>query len=462
MKHMIIDQRNRIEFLAGCGWTIPRIAKELGRHPSTIRNELLKHRVGSDKRYGCSNRLCAHFDECDRKIFNGFFEKPRKNTTKCFETCQDFREASCHRLANPPFVCNGCEKERNCPLKKKFYIASVAQAQYESERSLSRTGVHPNADTVRKMNAVLSPCIKNGQSPMAVKMANPDLFGEYAKSTVYGWLAGGLFSAKPHDLPFAGTRKKPHKKPQIKTDAKCRIGRTIKEMRECLKSLDRKVTCELDTVIGSISGKVLFTMIFTDSNLSLAFLRDQKTSQTCTRIFNMLWTIARPKLFRTLFENILTDNGPEFSDPAMVENYRPDPEHNPTKLASRDVHIWFADPYCSSQKPHIERFHNDLRRILQKGVSFDPLTQEQINLSLSHLNSYPRESLGWRTPYDVFVEKYADAGKEFLEKLGIVRIPGNQVTLHPFLLGAKFQRAADKAILRKNGVITTPKSELAK
>ena len=43
----------------------------------------------------------------------------------------------------------------------------------------------------------------------------------------------------------------------------------------------------------------------------------------------------------------------------------------------RGVKVWFCDPYCSAQKPHIERFHNDLRRILQKGTSFDPLTQEQ-------------------------------------------------------------------------------------
>ena len=462
MKQMIIDERNRIEFLVGCGRTIPQTASELGRSPSTIRNELVKHRVDSDKRYGCSNRLCAHFDECVRKVFSGFGERLAKNAPKCFWSCPNFREASCPRLARPPFVCNGCEKERECALRKKFYIASVAQAQYETELRLSRTGVRPDEETVAKMDAALSPCVKNGQSPMAVKAANPELFGNCAKSTLYGWIAGGLFSAKKHDLPFAGTRKKPHKKPVTKTNAKCRIGRTIKEMWEILKGLGKKVTCELDTVIGSISGKVLFTMIFTDSELALAFLRDQKTSQTCTRIFNMLWTLAGPALFRTLFEHIVTDNGTEFSDPEMIENYRPDPEHNPTKLLPRGIRVWYADPYCSSQKPHIERFHNELRRILQKGTSFDPLTQEQIALALSHLNSYPRESLGWRTPYDVFVERHGDEGKSFLAKLGIVRIPANQVTLHPFLLGEKYQKAADKAILRKNGVVPAPKAEAKK
>ena len=72
---------------------------------------------------------------------------------------------------------------------------------------------------------------------------------------------------------------------------------------------------------------------------------------------------------------------------------------------------------------------------------------------MSHLNSYPRPSLGGRAPYDLFVEEFGDEGKRFLDRLGIVRIPQEEVTLHPFLLGRKFQKAADKAVLRKNGVI---------
>ena len=121
------------------------------------------------------------------------------------------------------------------------------------------------------------------------------------------------------------------------------------------------------------SGRIQYAL--PDTGLALAFLREEKTAQTCTRIFNMLWRVAGP--------------------------------------------------------------------------------------ALSHLNSYPRESLGGRTPYDAFVEKHGTEGKAFLDALGIVRIPANQVTLHPFLLGQKYQRAADRAILKKNG-ITAKKPETNK
>lgn len=462
MSQMKIVDRNRIEFLAALGWKLPKIAADLGRSPSTIRNELLEHRIDSDKGYGCTNRLCAHFDECQRKTFSAHGEVLRKNSSGCFESCPDFREATCDRLAKPPFVCNGCERERSCPLKKKFYIASAAQTGYETTLRLSRTGIHPSEGDIKEMNKILSPSIGKGQSVTAILSAHEDTFKGYGRSTVYGWIEAGLFTAKGHDLPYAGRSRKPKRKPETKTNAKCRIGRTIREMWEWLKAHAGVVPCELDTVIGSVSGKVLFTMIFPTSGLALGFLRDQKTSQTCTRIFNMLWEVAGPKLFRRLFAAILTDNGTEFSDPGMIEKFRPDPDHNPTKLVPRGVGVWFTDPYCSSQKPHIENFHLMLRRILQKGTSFNMLTQDGVNLTFSHLNSYPRETRDGKTPYDLFVAEYGDEGRRFLDALGIKRIAAAQVTLHPFLLGQKFQRAADRATLKKNGVTGQKKTEAEK
>ena len=446
------DERNRIEFMLGCGGSVADIAKALGRSESTISRELLNRRIDSDKHYGCSNRLCARYDECARTVFNGFKDVRRKNSQGCFESCPDFREAVCTRLNRAPYVCNGCGREHNCPLRKRYYIASGAHANYRGTLANCRSGVHPDEAAVRAMSDVLTPAARRGQSVDAVIAGNPELFGGYARSTVYGWIEDGLFAAKKHDLPFAGTRRKPRKRPETKTNARCRVGRTYADLLEWRKANPGVVPTEADTVIGSVSGKVLFTFMVRNK-LPLAFLRDAKTSQTFTRIVNMLWEAARPELFRRLFRCIVLDNGTEFSDPEMAENYRPDPEHNPYKLIPRGVRVFYCDPYCSCQKPHIERFHLDLRRILQKGVSFNPLSQEQVNLIMSHLNSYPRPSLGGRTPYDLFVEEFGDEGKRFLDKLGIVRIPQEEVTLHPFLLGRKFQKAADKAVLRKNGVI---------
>ena len=171
MKHMGEDERRRIEFMLGCGDKVADIARALGRPDSTISRELLSRRIDSDKRHGCSNRLCALFDGCRRTAFNGFRNVQRKSSPGCFESCPDFIEARCPRLSRAPYVCNGCGKERNCPLRKRYYIASAAHANYTGTLVNSRTGVHPDDETIRKMDEALSPSVRRGQSVDAV-MAN--------------------------------------------------------------------------------------------------------------------------------------------------------------------------------------------------------------------------------------------------------------------------------------------------
>ena len=252
--------------------------------------------------------------------------------------------------------------------------------------------------------------------------------------------------------PFACSRRRPHRKPETRANAKCRVGRTMKELHAWLQAHPGATPTEVDTAVGSISGKVPCTMCFPKSRLALAFLRDSKTSQTTTRVFNMPWDLAGPKLSRRLFAVVLPDNGPEFSDPAMIEMHRPDPAHNPTKLVPRGVKAFFCDPHCPSQKPHVERVHVELRRIFEKGAPFDSLRQEHVNLAMSHVNSPARDSLGGKCAYDAFVEEFGAEGRTLLDALGMRRIPASEVTLHPFLLGERFQRIADRAVPRGNGI----------
>ncbi len=173
---------------------------------------------------------------------------------------------------------------------------------------------------------------------------------------------------------------------------------------------------------------------------------------------NTLWELAGPKLFRRLFAAALGDNGPELSDPEAIENYRPDPVHNSTKLVPRGIKVSCCDPCRPSQKPHVERVHVELRRIFEKGAPFDSLSQGHVNLAMSHINSLTRDTLGGKCAYDAFAEEFGEDGRKLLDALGLRRIPASQVTLHPFLLGERFQRVADKAILKKNG-ITSKKPE---
>ena len=456
---MTIDERKRIDFLLQLRWTPVQIAREMGRSKSTILHEIINRSVACDRGYRCSNRICALFDACPRiKGYGRDAKRSFRCTPRCFEVCPDFVERTCARLDVPSRVCNGCREFKPCPMMKRLYVADGAQANRESLLRDSRSGVHPDADALARMNAVLSPCIMRGQSVRNVIANNRDAFGTVKERTVYGYIAGGLFDAKRGDLPEACSRRPRKARPATKTDARCRAGRNYRMFLEFCRVNDVTEWTELDTVVGRVGGKVLFTMIL-PGGLMLAFLRDRRSSQTCTRIFNMLWEKAGRELFQRLFFVILTDNGKEFSDPDMIERWRPDPEHNPTKLLPRGIHLFYCDSYCPSQKPHVEREHREVRRILERGVSFDTLCQDDVNLVMSHVASYTRGILDDKTPYDMFTEKFGEPGRKLLDALGIVKIPENEVTLDPILLGAKFKRHADRVILRKAGAIPTKNTE---
>ena len=50
---------------------------------------------------------------------------------------------------------------------------------------------------------------------------------------------------------------------------------------------------------------------------------------------------------------------------------------------------------------------------------------------MNHINSYKRENLAWKSPYEMFEFLY---GRDVLDKLGAKLIPANDITLLPSLL----------------------------
>ena len=61
----------------------------------------------------------------------------------------ELREAVCTRLGSSPYVCNGCDRFHNCPLKKRLYVAKDAQANYAGTLRESKSGVRPDDEFVR-------------------------------------------------------------------------------------------------------------------------------------------------------------------------------------------------------------------------------------------------------------------------------------------------------------------------
>jgi IS30 family transposase len=179
---------------------------------------------------------------------------------------------------------------------------------------------------------------------------------------------------------------------------------------------------EMDTVVGKrTKGNALLTMVFTDSGLMLIFLLPDQTQKSVLKVFDDLTDMPGLDEFRRLFPVFLTDNGAEFKNATALEY---------TKRNNQRTRLFYCDPQAAWQKPHIERTNQFIRYVIPRHTSLDPFTQEDMTLLCNHINSFSRDRLVGKSPFDVVGK---NAGK-LLEVLGLARIPPDDVLLKPALL----------------------------
>jgi IS30 family transposase len=424
-KHLTDSERPEIEQWLRDGISIKQIAFKLDKSTSTISREIRAHAMQSDKYapYRVHNR-CVRRSVCKRRQIC----EDRPDCTKrcsacnlCNGLCDDYQEQVCVMLFDPPYVCNGCSEERRCVLRKKYYLHKPAHDAYRETLRESRVGANITEDELLALDGFVSPLIMRGQSVHHIVSNNPDSFNVSEKS-ICRYVSGGLLKAKNIDMPRA-VRLRPRKTKPVehKVDSGCRIGRTFADYGAFIGKTGVS-PAETDSVIGRVGGKVLLTMMFKSCDFMLAFIRERNTSQSVTDVFDRLCTLLGAERFKTIFPVCLADNGSEFSNPQKLEF---DAQGN------RRTWVFRCDPYASFQKPNVELNHEFIRRILPKGTSFDGFTQNDINLMMSHINSYSREKLNDRSPFDLFGFL---CGYDALEMLGLSRIPHNEILLRPALL----------------------------
>jgi IS30 family transposase len=424
-KHLTDEERMLIQNWLKARVSLKEIARSLEKSTSTISREIRKHAKDVDKyapyrphnrcvkRTQCSNRfLCLQKADCTRKC---------STCSKCNKICPDYEEQVCSRLFDPPYVCNGCIEESQCVMRKRYYFSKRAHEAYRETLVEARAGANITEEELLYLDELVSPLVMRGQSVHHISANNPDKL-TVSEKTLYRYIDGGLLKARNIDMPRV-CRLKPRKsKPvQHKVDSGCRIGRSYADYTAFVEQ-DQIQAVEMDSVIGRVGGKVLLTLMFKNCDFMLAFIRERNTSQSVIDVFNGLHSLLGADCFMSLFPVLLGDNGSEFSNPKAIEF---DAE------GGRRTHLFYCDPYSSFQKPNVELNHEFIRKILPKGRSFDSLAQADINLMMSHINSYSREKWGDKSPLEMFGFLY---GADTLDKLGLWRVEPNEITLLPSLL----------------------------
>ena len=246
----------------------------------------------------------------------------------------------------------------------------------------------------------------------------------HSDKTIYKLIDLGLLEVRNIDLPRKVRFRERRKETAIyKVDKHCLEGRTYEDFINYIKDNPDTPIVQMDSVIGRKGGKVLLTIHFVNTSFLLAFIREHNDSQSVIDIFNNIQSILGIEKFRELFIVILTDNGSEFSNPTEIEF--------DIETGEQRTKIFYCHPSSPFEKGSCEVNHELLRRSLPKGTSFDDLTQDDINIIMSHINSYKRKKLNNCSPLQLFNLLY---GNDIAKKFGIVEIKPNEINLSSNLI----------------------------
>ena len=424
-KHLTLEDRRYIERALNQGSSFKDIARFLCKDPTTISKEVRNHRLSDWYHKGTfynAHNFCIHRYHCRKTNVCGRIILCNIKCTSCpacNQTCPDFCRERCDRLDKAPYVCNGCTRAVNhCTIAHKYrYDAKFADRKYRECLQDSRSGICLTKHELRQKDRVISPLIAQGQSPYQILTSHPEL--DMSVRTLYNYLDEGILTARNIDLKRK-VKFKPRKchRSQI-TERAVFQGRLYSDFL----SLGLDHWTEMDTVHSSNdSKKVLLTFFLKREKLFLAFLMNRCTKGAVRMVFDRLEKKLGTYDFLSLFGILLTDRGSEFGDPGALET-----GINGIERSS----IYYCDPMRSGQKGGVEQAHTMLRMILPKGTSFEFLTQWDVNLIVSHINSTPRESLAGETPYAAALRTY---GESVLKALQLRPVAPDEVNLTPKLI----------------------------
>ena len=407
--HLTKDDRYTIETNLNNNISLKQIGIKINKHCSSISREIKNHYITKNTgSIGRSFNNCLYRKTC-----------PNRGKNCNLKNCVEFVEEKCTLINKPPYVCNGCKKRCQCTLTKRFYDSSYAQDEYEETLKESRSGVVISNDEINYLNNILTPLIKNqGQSIHHAIINNKNKI-MHSESKIYKLIDLGLLEVRNIDLPRKVRFRKRTKQITIyKVDKHCLENRTYEEFEKYMKENPDTPVVEIDTVEGRKGGKVLLTIHFVNCSFMIAFIRNHNNAQSVIDTFNHIQEILGIDKFKELFVLILTDNGSEFSNPTEIEF--------DSITGEKRTQIFYCHPSSPYEKGSCEVNHELLRRILPKGTSFDELNQDDINLIMSHINSYKRKKLNNISPYEMFSTIY---GKDTIDKFNIRKIEPNDINL---------------------------------
>ena len=318
-----------------------------------------------------------HLSACERKVIARMYSNDHSN-------------AEIARVLGRDASTIGRELARNT-CKDGVYRPKTASLIARSRRK--NVQIVPTLERCPKLLERVKDGLKRYWSPEQIsgRMKHDGIAQRVSHQTIYRYIAkdrdanGELFTYLRHN-----NRKWRTYRPRGYKTGLGRLSgyRPIEERPQAVDTQERFGDWEGDTVRISKTRRTLATYVERQTCYLMSKVLENRTAPVLTT--------ATRKMFRSLpagaRKTITVDHGKEFAHFKELES-------------GTSAKVYFARPYCSTDKPIVENINGLIRQFLPKRQSFDTLSQRELNKYITLINNRPRKKLGYRTPNEVFKEK---------------------------------------------------------
>lgn len=285
------------------------------------------------------------------------------------------------------------------------YFADAAQrrAAYNQQRKGSDLKIGSNKELAADIERWI---VKEKNSPYAALVNLQKVDGWMADElfsvkTFYNYVHAGVLGITMEDLPMKGKQRKRDAKKYRHAHQNVR-GKSIELRPDEVKDRLEFGHWEGDFIIGAQGTRtVVLTLVERKTRMLITARFNSKEAKNVVGFIDRLearYGTTFPKLFKT----ITWDNGTEFSDFEGMERSR----YKSRQDASR-VEVYYAHPYCSSERGSNECMNKMLRRFVPKGTDIGKVSKDKLRKSTEWINAYPRAILRGESASALFARELA-------------------------------------------------------
>lgn len=334
-------------------------------------------------------------------------------------------------------------KKQYCRHVKQYYKANDANCEYLNSLINSRFGVHYTKSELEILNNDFANLFYNTRSIHHTIIYFKSRGINFIERTIYHQIKNGQLRIKSSDLPKCRGKKANNKK-DTNYKRESIEGMTYEDYEKYKNSHPNDIEIQMDTVLGTNYANEPAMLTLQIVNIKFLFIL-KINEHTAKKVKNKLgWPKEKlgDKIFKKLFNILLTDNGSEFINSKLL-----------IETLGDNVHIFYCHPYSSYEKGSIENNHELIRSVIPKGINLSIYTQEDYDLLSSHINSLIRESLNDKCPFDL-IEDYIPKSK--IKEINLHKIEPDKIILIPQLLGNKnienIKKYLDRNTIKKNKI----------